>query len=99
MWVALYFILLISACSNVNSKPQKFILVAHRGGVVDDSLSENSLKAMEEAVKRGYTHIEIDVRITKDGHVVCFHDRNLFRETGVDKNIDDLTLVEIKNRN
>ncbi len=73
-----------------------FILVAHRGGVVDENTSENSIKGLEEAIKRGYTHIEIDARVSKDGHVICFHDENLKRETGIDKNISDLTLEEIK---
>ena len=94
--IALFFILLISGCERGYSGSDKFYLIAHRGGVVDDSLSENSLKGLEEAVKRGYTHIEIDVNVTKDGHVVCFHDKNLLRETGIDKNIADLTLEEIK---
>jgi len=77
-------------------KSNKFILVAHRGGVVDDSLSENSIKGLEEAIRRGYTHVEVDARITADGAVVCFHDENLRRETGMDKNIGDLTLQELK---
>lgn len=77
-------------------KANKFILIAHRGGVVDDSLSENSIKGLEEAIRRGYTHVEVDARVTGDGHVVCFHDENLVRETGVDKNISDLTLAELK---
>jgi len=89
----LFFILMY--CDKRYQKP-KFILVAHRGGVVDDALSENSLKGLEEAIRRGYTHVEIDVRITKDGHAVCFHDDNLMREVGVDKNISDLTLNELK---
>jgi glycerophosphoryl diester phosphodiesterase len=96
LFVALYFILFISACERGYSGPEKFLLIAHRGGVVDDTLSENSLKGLEEAVRRGYTHIEIDANVTKDGHVVCFHDKNLMREAGVDKNISELTLAEIK---
>jgi len=73
-----------------------FILVAHRGGVVDKNLSENSLKALDEAVRRGYTHVEVDARCTKDGHVVCFHNNNMKSEAGVDVNISDLALSEVK---
>ena len=75
---------------------QKMILVAHRGGVVDKDHSENSLKAMEEAIRRGYTHVEVDARCTKDGYVVCFHDNNMKREAGIDANISDLTLEEVR---
>jgi glycerophosphoryl diester phosphodiesterase len=88
-------LMLVSGCDKVSNK-QDFILVAHRGGVVDENVSENSLKGLEEAINRGYTHVEIDVRVTKDGHAVCFHDNNLKREVGVDKNISDLTLIEMK---
>lgn len=84
-----------SSCSKIDIK-QDFILVAHRGGVVDENISENSLQGLEEAIKRGYTHVEIDVRVTKDGHAVCFHDNNLMREVGVNKNISDLTFEELR---
>lgn len=88
--------LVMMGCNNKNEKSKKFILVAHRGGVVDSTRSENSIKALEEAIHRGYTHVEVDARVTKDGHAVCFHDENLFREAGNDKNISDFTLVELK---
>lgn len=66
------------------------ILIAHRGGVVDAHRSENSFKALEEAVRRGYTHVEIDARITADGHVVCFHNDDLMEEAGVPGKISEL---------
>ena len=72
------------------------IIVAHRGGVVNDTLLENSIEGLEEAIRRGYTHLEVDLRTTKDGHVVCFHERNLSEITGINRNIDDLTLEELK---
>jgi glycerophosphoryl diester phosphodiesterase len=75
---------------------KKIILVAHRGGVVDKEHSENSLKAMEEAIRRGYTHVEVDARCTKDGKVVCFHENNMKSEAGIDARVSDLTLEEVK---
>ncbi len=95
VWVTLIISLIVQGCARTYKKPD-FILVAHRGGVVDDTLSENSLKGLEEAIRRGYTHVEVDVRVTRDGHAVCFHDENLRREAGVDLNIADLTLDELK---
>ena len=96
MLMTILTILFIFSCSKNQMLSKDFILVAHRGGVVDEERSENSIKGLEEAIQRGYTHIEIDARVTKDGHVVCFHDENLKRETGIDKNISDLTLEELK---
>ncbi len=77
-------------------KKDNLLLIAHLGGVVDENIAENSIEGLEEAIARGYTHLEVDARITKDGHVICFHDENLKGETGVDKMISDLTLEEIK---
>ena len=75
--------------------PEDFLLVAHRG-VVDDSRAENSLPALEETIRRGYTHVEVDLRVTKDGHAVVLHDRNLKRTTGIDKDIYQTTLAELR---
>jgi hypothetical protein len=75
--------------------PDDFIIIAHRGGVVNENLTENSFGALDEAISRGYTHVEVDLRVTKDGHVVCLHDSNLKRTTGVDKMIQNVTLEEL----
>jgi len=70
-------------------------LIAHRGGVVDAHRSENSFQALEEAIARGYTHVEIDARITADGHVVCFHNDDLQEEAGVEGKISELPLKTV----
>jgi hypothetical protein len=71
--------------------PNTNTLIAHRGGVVDQERSENSFKALEEAIRRGYTHVEIDTRITADGHVICFHNDELMEEAGIDGRISAMT--------
>jgi len=43
-----------------------YYLIAHRGGVVDGNIPENSLRAIKTAAERGYRMIEIDMRLTKD---------------------------------
>jgi hypothetical protein len=75
--------------------PEGYILVAHRG-VVDDAHPENSLASLEETIRRGYTHVEVDIRITKDGHAVVLHDRTLKRTTGINKDIYRITLAELR---
>lgn len=75
--------------------PEDFILVAHRGVVTED-ITENSLPALEETIRRGYTHIEVDIRCTKDGHAIAFHDNDLNRIAGVDKKVPELTLAELR---
>jgi glycerophosphoryl diester phosphodiesterase len=49
-------------------------MIAHRGGVVDAKHPENSIGAMEEALRRGYWMIEMDIQESKDGHLVVHHD-------------------------
>ena len=39
--------------------------------------------------------METDVQITKDGHVVIFHDADLRRMAGVNKKIHELSLDEV----
>lgn len=67
---------------------------AHRGCFSSED-PENSLGAFEKAKKEGFG-IELDVRMTKDKNIVVFHDKNALRMCGVDKNISDMTLEEIR---
>jgi len=75
--------------------PEGFILIAHRG-VVTDTIAENSLSSLEETIRRGYTHMEVDLRCTKDGQAVCLHDVNLRRIAANRKNVHELTLEELR---
>lgn len=50
-------------------------VLAHRGG--SGYGSENSLDAFRTALSLGATHIETDVRMTRDGVLVLFHDSYL----------------------
>lgn len=67
--------------------------LAHRG-LHNEMFPENSLGAFENACTYKFA-IELDVRILSDGTAVIFHDRNLLRMCGIDKNINDLTLKEL----
>ncbi len=68
--------------------------IAHRG-LWDEHTPENSLPAYQKAIDANY-NIEIDVHLTKDGRLVVFHDGNLKRVCGVDLEIAEHTLEEIK---
>ncbi len=72
---------------------------AHRGlhgtvGGYDSYAAENSLTAFSRAVEHGFG-IELDVRLTKDGEVVVFHDDTLDRVCGVSGRVDAYTLSEL----
>ena len=75
-------------------KGNRVILAAHRGDRL--KCPENTMPAFESAVKFGVDMIETDVRMSLDGELVIIHDRSALRTTGVDKNIDEMTLSEIR---
>ncbi|MDP6040602.1 MAG: glycerophosphodiester phosphodiesterase family protein [Candidatus Latescibacteria bacterium] len=77
----------------LETRPQ--MIIAHRGGVVDAERSENSFKALREAILRGYTHVEIDARITADGHVICFHNDDLMEEADIEGKISEMPRDEV----
>ena len=71
-------------------------LIAHRGYHNKEiGIPENSIPAFERAIKNRYI-IELDVHILKDKNIVVFHDDNLKRMTGVDKDIKLTSYDEIK---
>ena len=52
-------------------------VVAHRGASAERP--EHTLAAYELALQEGADGVECDVRLTKDGHLVCVHDRRVDR--------------------
>ena len=68
---------------------------AHRGlHTKDRKTPENSLPAFAAAREHGYG-VELDVRLTKDGKIVVFHDDDLGRVCGVDKPVNSLDYDEL----
>lgn len=70
---------------------------AHRG-LHNETRAENSLSAFRAAKEAGYG-IELDVRLSKDGELVVFHDPDLMRVCGVEGKVIDYTADELKNMN
>lgn len=69
-------------------------LIAHRGG--SRERPENTLPAFEHAAALGADVIETDVRLSKDGVVMVFHDADTQRITGAPGTIEDRTAAEIE---
>lgn len=70
------------------------LIMAHRGHW--RHAPENSLMAVELAIRAGVPILEIDVRTTSDGHVVVIHDKVLDRTTTGRGPVDHQTLAELK---
>ena len=71
-------------------------VVAHRG--VHDSIPENTLAAYQRAIDLECDFVEIDVRTTKDGHLVSIHDSTIDRYTirGEKGKVSEMTLAELQ---
>ena len=69
-------------------------LVAHRGFA--GAFPENSLVAIRAALELGVRFVEIDVLLTRDEHVVLFHDRTLDRLCGTAGAIHELPLEQVQ---
>jgi len=69
-------------------------LIAHRGGSFG---KENSLETMLSAARSGADAVECDIRKTKDGVYVIFHDDTLTRFTGTPLKVSEVTSQEMKN--
>ena len=69
------------------------IAFAHRGGASD--APENTMAAFEYAVNLGYRYVETDVQVTSDGVLLAFHDFNLKRTCGIDRQVSEMTWAEV----
>jgi glycerophosphoryl diester phosphodiesterase len=70
------------------------IVVAHRGA--SSTHPENTLPAFEAAIELGAPAIELDVRLTADGHAVVMHDPDVSRTTGGRGLVHELTVDQLR---
>jgi glycerophosphoryl diester phosphodiesterase len=68
--------------------------IGHRGAA--GHVLENTLGSIEKAIELGVDYVEIDLRLTRDGHVVVLHDPTVDRTTTGHGRIKDLTLAQVK---
>ncbi|MEW1955166.1 glycerophosphodiester phosphodiesterase [Terrabacter sp. NPDC080008] len=73
------------------------VALAHRGGSLypPNIGLENTMTAFGNAIAMGYTHLETDVHVTRDGRLVAFHDTVLDRVTDRRGHIRDLPWAEV----
>lgn len=72
---------------------EQVTLISHRG--MNVYAPENTLEAAEKAAEFGYTHVEFDIRQTKDGVWVLMHDEDIKRTTNGKGKISDLTYKQL----
>jgi glycerophosphoryl diester phosphodiesterase len=88
----------LGASQNPRVEPNKPLVIAHRGGALEST--ENTIAAFQRAVKIGAAGIETDLRLTRDGVIVVYHDDYFGRVEGLPERqrtrlISDLTFSEV----
>lgn len=81
----------------INCDSSSVIVVAHRGDW--RNFPENSLEAIDNAIKMGVDIVELDVKKTKDGELILMHDRTLDRTTTGKGLVSENTLSDIRKLN
>ena len=71
-----------------------FITIAHRGA--SSYAPENTFAAYDKALAMGVNHIELDVHLTRDDHIVVIHDDTVDRTTNAQGRVADFTLNELR---
>ena len=68
--------------------------MAHRGAA--GLAPENTARALEASIADTVEWAEVDVRLTRDGHHVLFHDDELGGKTDATGRVRDRTLAEVR---
>lgn len=69
-------------------------IIAHRGASAH--APENTLSAFRLALEHGADGVELDAKLTRDGHVVVIHDQTVNRTTGASGVVREMSLKELK---
>ena len=69
-------------------------IVGHRGA--RGEAPENTAAGIQVAMEAGVTEIELDVRLSRDGHLIVVHDANVTRTTGERGKAHHYTLSQLE---
>ncbi len=69
-------------------------VIAHRGAGYE--FDENTVEGCKQSYERGIRGYEVDVRLTKDGHMVLMHDNDVSRTTNGTGKVEEMTLADTR---
>lgn len=69
-------------------------IIAHRGS--SHTAPEHTLQAYRQAIAEGADALECDVRLTRDGHLVCVHDRRIDRTSSGNGKVSEFDLASLR---
>lgn len=70
------------------------VIFAHRGASA--YAPENTLASFELAIQQGADAIELDAKLSADGHAIVFHDLTVDRTTGAQGRVQDMSLAHLR---
>ncbi len=73
---------------------EKTKILSHRGASA--YAPENTIVAFKKAIEMNTDGIELDVHLSKDGHIIVMHDERVDRTTNGKGEIKDLLFHELK---
>ena len=73
----------------------RYQIVAHRGYWKASEGAQNSIRALKEAVKLDVEGVELDVRMTKDGHLILHHDAKAGKLTIAESSLSEIRTVRL----
>ncbi|RAL22499.1 glycerophosphodiester phosphodiesterase [Thermoflavimicrobium daqui] len=80
--------------SDVFANRKKPLVIAHQGGEL--LAPADTLAAFEKAHRLNVDVLELDIHMTKDGHLVTIHDDTVDRTTNGKGRVDELSLKELQ---
>lgn len=86
--------LMLTTSSWTNAAEQVEVeITGHRGASYD--APENTLSSVRLGWEQNADSVEIDVWLSKDGHIILSHDKDTKKCAGVDRLVVDQTLAEL----
>jgi glycerophosphoryl diester phosphodiesterase len=73
---------------------RRILVTGHRGAAGLEP--ENTVRSFRRACELGVDRIETDVRLTRDGHLICMHDATVDRTTNSTGAVAELTFAELR---
>jgi glycerophosphoryl diester phosphodiesterase len=73
---------------------EQVLIIGHRGAVAIGH-PENTLAAVDRALRQGADGVEIDVRLTADGVPVCHHDPGMRRTAGDARHVVSIACADL----
>jgi glycerophosphoryl diester phosphodiesterase len=85
---------IVAPSPSTSGNPQRILRIGHRGAA--GHAPENTLAAIRRGISLGVDFVELDVRRTRDGHLVMMHDQLVDRTTNGTGLLSEMTWDDLR---